>query len=129
MCLVTRQRKAKILKEDIKVYKMIEDGNKSVFERFTWTKGKLFTTKLGIEYGHGKDFCFADDVCNQMYSGLNNCTGISSGFHACLTKERAKQFDIKWMNNIAVCEFLIPKGSEVFYDETDLIVSNQIMML
>ena len=131
MCLVTRQRKPKILKKDLKVYKVLKSGNDSPYNNYHWRKGQLETTKFSLKTGNGKNFCFADFQSLKKYNDLSQCTEIGKGFHACMTKERAESVTPKIFTNenYEICEFLIPKGSEVYYDCTGLIVANQMMML
>ena len=130
MCLVTRQRKPKILKKDLKVYKLLKEGNFSPFNSFRWNKTNLYKTMFCIQKGNGKDMCFADGKSKDKYFSLSQCTEISEGFHACVTMERAEELKIgvSWII-CTINEFLIPKGSEVYYDCTGLVVANQMMML
>jgi hypothetical protein len=58
---------------------------------------------------------------------------VSRGFHAFLSTKRIEagywdlnvQMEGKW----EIKEMLIPKGSEVYYDATGLVVSNQMILL
>ena len=134
MCLITRQKKAKITKKDLVVFKCLNNGDISVSRYFPWIEGQLVKCDLKIikrehpSNNHGGDWFYADHITNGIYNGLSNCYAISVGLHACTTKERAKRLADCYDTNI-IEEFLIPKGSEVFYDVTGLIVSNQMMML
>ena len=134
MCLVTFQKKAKITKKDLVVYKsiqLLQDGTfNSIYNGFNWEKGILYKTNLGIyERIAGKTIVY-DSIAAEIYN--TNCkvenriaNEISEGFHACLTKERVNENFDKYPCR----EFIIPKGSEVFYDKTGLIVSNQMKRL
>lgn len=137
MCLLTYQKKAKRLKEDLIVYKIVRacDGKyESVFNDFQWFKGVLEKTKMK----RGVDACCYDDASTH-YQRMVHVNGdlckilkpsvisISKGFHAALNKKRLQ-------NNFSygheeILPFLVPAGSLVYYDDTGLIVSNQMMML
>lgn len=136
MCLITRQKKAKILKKDLIVYKCLnqrEDGTfNSYFQSdFVWLKNYLYQIsylnpilRTNNFENHGIWY-YADSMANNKYRGISQTYYITYGFHACLTRKRCNQ--LKY--NSIIKEFLIPKGSKVFYDATGLIVSNQMMLL
>ena len=128
MCLVTFQRKPKILKKDLRVYKaviMYDDEIHSTYYDFTWEKGKLYTEKLLIEKFPFKSVEHYDSIVFDHYNTTSKykLTCISDGFHAALNEQRLKN------SPYDIMEFLIPKGSEVYYDATGLVVSNQMMLL
>ena len=114
MCLNASHPKVKILKEDKKVYKILEYKPKSPkYKYVSWYKGfkysfnTLYTIKgkLTIYYGD-----------------------VNEGFHAYRTKKAYKN-SFAWGNNRAVLvECTIPKGSEYFLGKNGDIVSNQIIL-
>lgn len=135
MCLITKQKKAKIAKKDITVYKKVNlysDKITSEVRKFEYEIEKEYTTVLtpksiaGLSIG--TDFTMYDEAVNKAYpiSSLYeyvipsnvNLNVISEGFHAFKRKDRC------YYN--AICT--IPKGSEYFEDATGLIVSNQIII-
>ena len=131
MCLITRQKKAKILKKDLIIFKTVNVYNdviQSVCQsHFKWIANKLEKVNLNIKSVHNtKDRFYTDEGTQKIYEKLSQCVSISEGFHAALTPDRP--ICIEW-DYVEVKEFLIPAGSEVFYNATGLIVSNQMMML
>lgn len=133
MCLITRQKKAKILKKDLIVFKFIKENNFSSYHHFWWEKRRLYLQALSPKSIANKcayegDFSYADCQAQEKYEGLTQCYHLSEGFHSCLTKQRAKKARPSEPFT-KIVKFLIPKGSKVFYDATELVVSNQIMML
>ena len=130
MCLVTRQRKPKILKRDLKVYKVLKEGGYSKYTNFCWTPKELCKENIHTTGNRGKDMKYCDSKAMDVYWRLSGCIEIDRGFHACCTKERARKLLAMFgFTEESVCEFLIPKGSEVYYDCTGLVVANQMMML
>lgn len=139
MCLVTRQRKPRITKRDLVVYKVINVNyltkaiHSRYFPEFIWRKGKMEETKLDYsrtEYNSAERFDREVDnkYCKGNF-GSNNyeiITEVGRGFHATKTRKRLMECGYSWES---IMKFLIPKGSEVFTDITGLIVSNQMMML
>ena len=136
MCLITEQKKAKIAKKDIKVYKEVEIYSNiisSMVQGFQYIIGKKYSTELtpkpvsGLRIGI--DFKVQDEIVAMAYPQVfcaygyrittnDNIKVISEGFHSFKTKARS------YYN--AIC--IIPKGSEYFEDKTGLIVSNQIII-
>ena len=133
MCLVTRQRKPKILKKDLKVYKVLREGSRSKYQNFLWEPEISHKEIIHITDNKKWDrFQFCDDKTMDKYYKLSGCIEIDKGFHACCTKERAEGLSADPRYSCIkeeVYAFLIPKGSEVYYDCTGLIVANQMMML
>ena len=138
MCLVTTQRKAKITKKDLVVFKGVRefDGEiRSLYHGFRYEENIPYARALKIERNPVEVVTVFDDIATTKYKpwkrdyekstkkAMNKIvTEISCGFHACLTKERVTDKDY------IIREFIIPKGSEVYYDATGLIVSNQIIL-
>ena len=125
MCLVTKQRKAKIAKKDIVCYKLLADYLSSIYFACSYRKGVLMRTDLQVHKAVKGDMneCF-DNSCYKLYYPYTGQTNIiSQGFHAALSVKRLKG------KGWSIYEFLIPAGSEYFIDKTGLIVSNQIILV
>jgi len=133
MCLVTYQKEPIQLDKDLIVWKEVcvnPDTNEteSVFFKFFWEKGVLHETELNKT----EDLDYYDDTVGNHYDILcreDNIRNarlirIGGGFHAFCSEERIPDISYK-----TIKRFLIPKGSLVYYDETGLIVSNQMMLL
>ena len=146
MCLVTTQEKAKITKKDIIVYKQLsinkehDDGIRymSPYRNAMYHKKQLNTVTLSMEKRTvmPRD-CFDDyvtikyDVFGSFDITKKEYTVVSVGFHSALTYYRLyKMYANEQRDRIyPIRRFLIPRGSQVFYNATGLIVSNQIIML
>ena len=136
MCLITEQKEAEILKEDLRVYKRFTialkfDNHELILPWSTYFRDK-------IEYKVGQlhkqqmrvDNIFEsahDNKASEFYviMGWRNLTHVHDGFHSALTLERLGKNE--WKDFADYC-CIIPKGSEVFRDKTGLIVSNQIIL-
>ena len=137
MCLRTYQKEPEILEEDLIVYKQLEcinDDLVSPYQRneiilddpiyFKWTLNVLYQTK--IEQTMDKQF--ADWTSQKHYTNFWDDESLLSygpGFHSYNSKDRIK----KLHGDFITFECLIPKGSEVYRDETGLLVSNQLIVL
>ena len=117
-----------ILKEDKVVIKILykESINKfffkkynyySPYEDYKYIKGKLNTSPLGIHINRVPN----DWIINIM---------INEGFHSFLNKDKANIYKTKLFNypEVVLCECIIPKGSTVVYNNSE-IVSNQIIFI
>jgi len=149
MCLITTQKQVKIAEEDIICYKTVNIHNNiicSVFNTFVWTLGKLVKTEITeIFSGHGYLTCF-----DSIDSNTNSINGklphqlldneirelgircFEQGFHSAKTKERIEYRlqiydDEELMEKLAEC--IIPKGSEYYENNNDLMISNQLIMV
>jgi hypothetical protein len=128
MCLVTKQKEAIVTTKDMIVYKLLTWNLKSLTYKFQWEINKLENTSLTI-----KPFCIYTDAMDYMAKRIykimdltlddKHLYSITTGFHAAMTKVRAGDY------GYTCYKALIPAGSEVFFDETGLIVSNQMMIL
>jgi hypothetical protein len=134
MCLITKQKRVKIAKEDIKCYKNLAetaDSNtvRSIHYDFTWAMGKVEKTKLKRVFQKiiGADTVATDkyDVSRPDEEILKEFTAIGPGFHACLTIKRARQ---NANGGTYQFEAIIPKGSRYYMDSTGLIVADQMMI-
>jgi hypothetical protein len=134
MCLITKQKRVKIAKEDIKCYKNLAETTdpntvQSIHYDFTWTMGKVEKTKLKKVF---QKIIGADPIVTDKYDThrsdeeiLKEFTAIGPGFHACLTIERARQNADAETSRF---EAVIPNGSRYYVDSTGLIVANQMMI-
>lgn len=117
-----------ILKEDKVVIKILykEPINSFLFKKYNYyspyegykyIKGKLNTSPLGIRI-------------NRSPEDWNINIIINEGFHSFLTKEDADTYKTELFNypNAILCECIIPKGSTVIYNNSE-IVSNQIIFI
>jgi len=142
MCLITYQKEPIILEEDLIVYKDLIIKNNFIYSRFfsmVYELNTLYTTKIAS--AKGNDICFYDRDARlaylttyemigdwndnpftpEQFIGKYNLNSIGSGFHSILDG----------MNGYRPVNFKckIPKGSEVYYDNSGLVASNQIIIL
>ena len=89
----------------------------SPYESYMYIKGELNISPLGIHINKIPD----DWSINIM---------VNEGFHSFLTKEDANDYKTKLFNDseAVLCECIIPKGSTVVYNNSE-IVSNQIIFI
>lgn len=134
MCLITNQKEAITLTEDLIVYKNLlksEENLWAIYQDFRYDKNKLYETEFSFNNNSPSYFDEPDSVyLDEHYTGWRfgdimnlNLIGVECGFHAALTKER-----LSHINGITY-KCLIPAGSEVYYNPTGLIVSNKIIIL
>ena len=136
MCLVTNQKKAKILKEDLTVYKIVVNRNGKIYawmyDDYQYEVNKLYKQSMSVDNIPGSVMdewvYYAYNIKtknwkNSKFKKYRNLNHIHEGFHSSLTIERLGN-----VNETAIYRCVIPKGSEVFKDKTGLIVSNQIIL-
>ena len=89
----------------------------SPYESYMYIKGELNISPLGIHINKVPD----DWSINIM---------VNEGFHSFLTKEDADAYKTDVINDseAVLCECIIPKGSTVVYNNSE-IVSNQIIFI
>ena len=117
-----------ILKEDKVVIKILykESINRfffkkynyySPYEYYKYIKGKLNISPLGMHIVRLSD-------------NWNINITVNEGFHSFLTKEDANAYKTKLFNypEVVLCKCIIPKGSTVVYNNSE-IVSNQIIFI
>jgi len=132
MCLITKQKEAIILTEDLIVYKSFRANLWALYQNFKYERNKLYKTGLTFDKGshvpcfdvqNANYLCrvYGDDWYDNSLEKLG-LIGVIEGFHSARTKHRLSSAHI-------IYECVIPAGSEVFFDETCLVVSNQIMIL
>ncbi len=134
MCLITEQKKAKIARRDMTVYKEMipvsDDIAKSPYQYHSYILGELYTTKIE----QGKDWtCYGprdERWLDNNYPMWNlgkqadKLICIERGYHACMTQDRVPEGSRE-----CIYKCTIPKGSEYYTDKTGLIVSNQIIIV
>jgi len=145
MCLITKQTTPTILNEDLIVYKelkYIEGEIYSNCEDFPYELNKLYQTEIKKT----TDLCYNDHIVEQYY----NLTGFSllglkeeykkqhlksygKGFHFYNSIERLNLSNEPFKNDVLVYQQVtvkctIPKGSKVYFDDTELGVANQIIL-
>lgn len=136
MCLITKQNKPIILKEDLIVYKLVRKWNSnkhyySLNENFPYTFNELYKTTIE----ESTTWVFNDLISQKYYNYLiikERFFCFGQGFHFYLTRKRAGLYqygDSKGSYRHIMVKCLIPKGSKVIYDETGLGVSDQIIIL
>ena len=135
MCLITKQKRVKILKEDLTVYKRFyqdPDGrilpwNPEFRDKITYEVREIHKQPLKVDnnlksiYDRHVGYAYNLKIGQQALK----LTHIHEGFHAVLTYER--------LNKRAYEDYVdyvctIPKGSRVFTDKTGLIVSDTIIL-
>jgi hypothetical protein len=116
MCLIVLAGRAsrEILKEDLTVYKLSLYRNK-----------KLVSIIREYEYKPEELQPEVELILQSDYSGCVRT--ISKGYHAFLSIDGCYESDI--LRRDVICEFVIPKGSEVYYGMDNQIVSNQIKFI
>jgi hypothetical protein len=133
MCLITKQKKPFIAEEDITVYKVLEDGLKSPFNRYNYKLGSVNKTKIRESY----EWCCFDDVdtafLDENHPGWKedsrNRSGLrcyGHGYHSATTKERLKSI-VQYYGRIYKC--IIPAGSKYYLGNTDLCVSDMLIVV
>ena len=141
MCLITEQKKSILTTEDMIVWKRLAPfSNISPYQEFKYIPGTLYKTR--IKKCNTEPPKFADIISYKFYPELHEISWdkredmkklwkksgfimITEGFHSYATEERA----LRVSANRRLRKFLIPKGSLIYGDATDLIVSNKIIML
>ena len=158
MCLITKQNIPETLTKKLTVYKKVEllpvqfiddDGDpelscSSSSQGFEYTFGKLYETNittidLDTKLSPGAT-AHADDIVGNHYRlrgsnshddrvaylKRNELIVYAEGFHFHKTLKRAYAHGID--KDYVIVECTIPKGSQVYYDETDLGVANKIII-
>ena len=136
MCLITEQKIAKILKEDLTVYKTLQivRGNnlKSMKHEFYWDIGRLYKQPLKVD---NIPDTMADKIVDDHYfkdggfcTAARYLTNVHDGFHFYCSKERMGKSCWHGWGEIVRVECTVPKGSRVYFDETGLGVANQIII-
>lgn len=135
MCLITEQQIPCRTTEDKTVYKIITKETNNICRpvfmntHFEYHIGRLEKTTLTL----------SDDISERHFDyvvgteyklekrRITDYTIVTQGFHAMTTLDRAKNALDDEEPSQFIAEFLIPKGSQIYTDKTNLIVSNQII--
>jgi hypothetical protein len=139
MCLITEQKRAGVLKKDMKVYKVVRKNDEtycSPIQSFEWKWDLLYETNMGIirnvvypSIFFGGKYSFTDKAAAEGYSGfMRRLTIIYEGFHAYMAPERANLNDWFEGDKLIILCFTIPAGAKVFRDATGLIVSDKMIL-
>lgn len=136
MCLITRQREPYIAETDITVYKILrlnefENTFHSAYYNLydsngygmLYELGKLYETTIKKEYD-GQPFDQRAKI-NARNIPYQDRISYGQGFHSAIKENR---LDAEQSPYYKKFECTIPKGAEYFLDETDLCVSNKIII-
>lgn len=126
MCLHTYLRKPLIASEDITVYKLLKKSGRRLFALYYDTEYKL--NKLyRTEIKHTSEGSAYDTIAQNAFAmaDAESIVKIANGYHSSLSIKRLK--DVDYDQHLYECR--IPAGSEVYIGLTDLVVSNQIIVV
>jgi hypothetical protein len=146
MCLITRQTTPIILEEDLTVYKLVSVWRTSksynifhsYIQGFSYEKKVLYKTTIKrSEYPKwsdkkaSKDYGFGNAKNLSQLKHLEelqkeDLVGYDRGFHSYLKRRGLLKRSSYGLKSDRIVECIIPKGSEVYYDESGLCISNQI---
>ena len=106
-----------LYKEPINTFLFKKYRYYSPYESYIYIKGKLNISPLGIHI-------------NRIPNDWSINIKINEGFHSFRTKEDANAYKTKLFNypETILCKCIIPKGSTVVYNNSE-IVSNQIIFI
>lgn len=108
MCLCTKNIKAYIAKEDIKVFKILRkegQGYKTPYQNKEVVLGSVMKPDNGVEHKKGN-------------YGYNNCTlCVEGGFIHAVTRTKLYDKDKVEDENYIVVECYIPKGTEFYFSD------------
>ena len=131
MCLITKQKKVEILKEDLTVYKRFTIIDEQILpwsyeyrHLINYKVGQLHKQPLNVNKVPGNVF---DSIVSKYYNlscPLKDCkkalklTHIHEGFHSVIEYDRLESIHhyLPPLRLDYIC--IIPKGSEVFKDKT-----------
>lgn len=124
MCMRVKEFKTEILKQDLTVYKQVEEGSqdntvKSWFFDFIYSFGELYRDSIETS----SDTDNFDVLEGLAWINEEDLLHIGTGFHSALTPDRYVCY-----TGSMIVECTIPKGSQVIYGRTELLVSNQIII-
>ena len=117
-----------ILKEDKVVIKILY---KEPINSFLFKKYKYYSPYEGYKYIKGKlNISPLGIYINRLSEDWNINIMVNEGFHSFVTKENANNYKTELFNypEAVLCECIIPKGSIVVYNNSE-IVSNQIIFI
>ena len=131
MCLVTKQKRVKVLKEDLVVYKLLEERNNELsawMYCFIYEIGVLYVQEMKVDNDSDS---YHDDEVSEAYNftqaefqtATMDMTHVHEGFHFATSENRLIDYEA------VLCECIVPKGSRVYFDKTGLGVANQIKIV
>ena len=145
MCLLTKETKPRIAKEDIIVSKIVETSSErddevfAFFQDFTYHAGVEYKATLGLSKKYGPYYDtmagmeFGLDYLNKRDAerkcGKQGVNFIREGFHAINDAERSRLELLNTTDKVKLVKFKIPKGAKYFNDGTGLIVSDRIIYI
>jgi hypothetical protein len=127
MCLYTEQDEPIELTEDLIVFKWVgnimPDSN---------NKLRIYSIFKSYYFGYYNEFQKSNLKYIEVYKSSKNFTlyEVYSGFHAATSLESLKEYMLnysKYISPLNIIECTIPAGSFIYYNETGLCVSNQII--
>ena len=138
MCLITEQKRVKILKEDLIVYKnfhivdnLIRPWTGAFRHKIEYKVGKLHKQTLGVDNIPDSVYDIKVKDAYKLETPLASCTRalqlthVHEGFHATIIFDRLV---IMPYPGYVIFKCRIPKGARVFKDKTGLIVSDTIIL-
>ena len=136
MCLLTRQDKPIILREDKLVWKILIDNNdraNSIWCVYQYILGEINQTEIDLSIGvNAFDKPQRVKYLNEDYKLLDGVKSIGSGFHSFTNIEECNRSFNEFTRYSSlpykIYECIIPAGSEYYEDETYLCVSNKIII-
>lgn len=125
MCLVTEQKRVKIAKEDIPVYKALRSDLTTIYQTgFQYKLGKMNETTITEVvddnfYGNGDSYYYerARDRGKEIHF-------YAEGFHTFTTLEEAK----KNCSEFTIVAGIIPKGARYYTNKFNMAVSNKLLL-
>ena len=133
MCLITKQKEAFIAEEDIIVYKVLSDGACSIFERFEYELGEIYTEQIK-ESSRWDCLGILDSVwLNKEYphhtwQGHRDLICLGKGFHSIDKLKSAKEVLKGSRDDSKIFKCTIPKGSKYFKNQVGFMVSSSIII-
>ena len=132
MCLLTLQNKPLVAEEDIIVFKMfyqlpLDAAVYSPLQHYRYVIGKEYKTEMRTS----KDKSVYDrraEVSLNLHRYNPSKRYIGAGFHAAFNIERYNGIGIYNGYNAFIYQCTVPKGSKYYTDDTDLIVSDCIIV-
>lgn len=124
MCMITNWTEPKEALEDITVYKLLNLDGTSFFKSFPYKKKELYTTVMTETSNEGA----LDDKEEQDMSIYSNLRYIEQGFHSAGSRKRLEEMRFMYILDSIIVECTIPKGSLYYKNDSDLYVSNQIII-
>ena len=139
MCLITRNPEILTAEKDLTCYKLMRKSLISYSQNYQYALDK--PECLGEELEPiplNSKYSYADSIVGDFYNitdpdaiNYRKCGlfSVSKGFHSYATIERVEHlFRINNIfNHLIIVECIIPKGGKYVVDETDLMVSDEII--